>query len=438
MSSLVGIPIPVNSVGVLPLSYLSSDLQTKAKLMYTNARQISEQYRVKFNMIKNNSLYFKSFEKLPLSKLIDMERQIKHYIYSNSPAEAIELSLQLINLSLEGVQYYHTYHRTPLYSMVVIGFLGWIILTLILTLKKISFINAQSKKSNMSVLMKNSFCTYFVLFLALLILLFLYYLCVPITYYLYFILPLPVWHYIIMHRNVLQSSLSALLANAALLKKCVLFLTIGLIGVWALIFSFFNRFILSLELIVFGFMVLPTTVSSQIKLRWVLICSASAVFPFLPVVGRDSNAALVILGGAFASLSAYMINRSLKCAIIFLPLFCGCLAVSTSFISSNSGEVPLLIHVLSWSILGSSWVFPLCVSTRLFPRMLCVFVCHSAVYILMSLSYDALFCVVFCLLLSTWIILEIELCGSKYVELRQLDFSSNLISLGRYRLKYWS
>lgn len=47
MAHLVGINLPVNSVGELPLSYLNSTEYDKAEAAFANARQILEQYQVK-------------------------------------------------------------------------------------------------------------------------------------------------------------------------------------------------------------------------------------------------------------------------------------------------------------------------------------------------------------------------------------------------------
>jgi phosphatidylinositol glycan class N len=47
MAHLVGIDLPVNSVGELPLSYLKADERNKAEAAFSNARQILEQYEVK-------------------------------------------------------------------------------------------------------------------------------------------------------------------------------------------------------------------------------------------------------------------------------------------------------------------------------------------------------------------------------------------------------
>lgn len=51
MSFLVGVNFPANSVGELPLDYLSVDKQVKAQAMYTNAKQILEMYNVKDGML---------------------------------------------------------------------------------------------------------------------------------------------------------------------------------------------------------------------------------------------------------------------------------------------------------------------------------------------------------------------------------------------------
>uniref|UniRef100_A0A8C4RL38 GPI ethanolamine phosphate transferase 1 n=1 Tax=Erpetoichthys calabaricus TaxID=27687 RepID=A0A8C4RL38_ERPCA len=46
MSSLIGVPLPLNSVGVLPLELLNNTDLFKAESMYSNALQILEQYKV--------------------------------------------------------------------------------------------------------------------------------------------------------------------------------------------------------------------------------------------------------------------------------------------------------------------------------------------------------------------------------------------------------
>ena len=47
MAYLVGVNFPVNSVGELPLEYIDAGPDVKAEAIFTNARQILEQYKVK-------------------------------------------------------------------------------------------------------------------------------------------------------------------------------------------------------------------------------------------------------------------------------------------------------------------------------------------------------------------------------------------------------
>lgn len=47
MAALLGIPIPVNSEGVLPVGYLALTSQEKDRMMLWNLRQLNENYKVK-------------------------------------------------------------------------------------------------------------------------------------------------------------------------------------------------------------------------------------------------------------------------------------------------------------------------------------------------------------------------------------------------------
>uniref|UniRef100_A0A3P9D5I4 GPI ethanolamine phosphate transferase 1 n=1 Tax=Maylandia zebra TaxID=106582 RepID=A0A3P9D5I4_9CICH len=58
MASLVGVPIPVNSVGVLPLLYLNNSERFMAESMYTNAIQVLEQFKMKMMQKKETTLSF--------------------------------------------------------------------------------------------------------------------------------------------------------------------------------------------------------------------------------------------------------------------------------------------------------------------------------------------------------------------------------------------
>uniref|UniRef100_A0A2K5VNQ0 GPI ethanolamine phosphate transferase 1 n=1 Tax=Macaca fascicularis TaxID=9541 RepID=A0A2K5VNQ0_MACFA len=58
MTSLIGVPFPLNSVGILPVDYLNNTDLFKAESMFTNAVQILEQFKVKMTQKKEVTLPF--------------------------------------------------------------------------------------------------------------------------------------------------------------------------------------------------------------------------------------------------------------------------------------------------------------------------------------------------------------------------------------------
>uniref|UniRef100_A0A2K6T6I9 GPI ethanolamine phosphate transferase 1 n=1 Tax=Saimiri boliviensis boliviensis TaxID=39432 RepID=A0A2K6T6I9_SAIBB len=58
MTSLIGVPFPLNSVGILPVDYLNNTDLFKAESIFTNAVQILEQFKVKMTQKKEATLPF--------------------------------------------------------------------------------------------------------------------------------------------------------------------------------------------------------------------------------------------------------------------------------------------------------------------------------------------------------------------------------------------
>uniref|UniRef100_A0A8C8GHS5 GPI ethanolamine phosphate transferase 1 n=1 Tax=Oncorhynchus tshawytscha TaxID=74940 RepID=A0A8C8GHS5_ONCTS len=266
MSSLIGVPIPLNSVGVLPLQYLNNSDQFKAESMYSNAIQILEQFKVKYNMEDNN------IELLTIS-----------------------LCRSLIGHALEGLSYYHTYDRFFLGCSVVLGFTGWTSYVVLVILK--------THVSSKTLWWMGVGAT-------LLIGMFLIIQRSPVTYYIYCLLPVPVW-YSMLH-----------------------------VAVCAYV---------------------PTSTHSSLQLKQGL---------------------------------------------------------------------PLLNQMISWTTLGSSLFVPLLSSTRLFHRLLSIFLSLTATYLLLSTGSEALFPPVLSWLMFVWINIEQEAMLSQGIsgrqELSTLDFSENI------------
>lgn len=129
MAYLVGLEFPANSVGELPLSYLSADTKGKAEASFVNAQEILEMYRVKEVSKKARQLRYQPYE--PLSgdhgKLPDARlSSIRGLIDLGHFEEAIEETAALMKLGLEGMRYLQTYDWLFLRALITIGYLGWI------------------------------------------------------------------------------------------------------------------------------------------------------------------------------------------------------------------------------------------------------------------------------------------------------------------------
>uniref|UniRef100_A0A8B9T4G1 GPI ethanolamine phosphate transferase 1 n=1 Tax=Anas platyrhynchos TaxID=8839 RepID=A0A8B9T4G1_ANAPL len=300
MASLIGVPFPLNSVGTLPLEYLNNSAHFKAESMFTNAVQVLEQFKV-------------------------------------------SLCKTLINLALEGLSYYHTYDRLFLGLSIAMGFVGWTTYVILVIVKT----HTNLTKTESAALL------YGFTFVGMMITFFLLIQTSPWTYYIYCLLPVPVWY----------AELQVLLI-------------------------FFYRATLTVGLLVFAGWPVITQLWVQAKtttLIWTVLCALLAVFPLMPVVGREPNIPLMLS----IALSTYVVSNthnSLK----------------------NKQGLPVFNQIISWTTLVSSSVLPLLSPTFLFQRLFSILLSLMATYLLLSTGYEALFPLVLSGLMFVWIHMEQE------------------------------
>uniref|UniRef100_A0A8C6MH74 GPI ethanolamine phosphate transferase 1 n=1 Tax=Nothobranchius furzeri TaxID=105023 RepID=A0A8C6MH74_NOTFU len=324
MASLVGLPIPVNSVGVLPLLYLNSSDKFKAESMYTNAIQVLEQFKVK----------------------------------------------------MQGLVYYHTYDRFFLGCSVVLGFVGWTSYVILIILRT----HASLNRPGVILLLSVSVAAVITVFLLLQ--------RSPITYYIYCLLPVPVWYSVLKDSFVLVA-----------------------FGIELLVVSFFHRAMLTVGLAVLSLWPLLTGLFSKAKvtfrsLSWFVACLCLAFFPLMPVVGREANLHL-------KQLPTCLPQQMLLVAVCsFVPL------LTHSSLLQKRG-LPLLNQIISWSTLASSILVPLLSSTRIFYRLFSIFLSLTSTYLLLSTGSEALFPPVLSWLMFAWINIEQEALLTQGVPGRQ-------------------
>ncbi|XP_078056107.1 GPI ethanolamine phosphate transferase 1 isoform X6 [Mustelus asterias] len=424
MAALIGIPFPLNSVGILPLEYLNNSDQFKADCMLTNTMQILEQFTVKMIHKKETTLsfLFSPFKPLPLSKGQEMLRKARLYIQQQQYDEAISLCKSLIDLALEGLSYYHTYDRVFLGISVVLGFVGWISYAFVLIVKRHTRLSEPTSK--LDKLSSNDHLPALFTGAGMALTLFLVIQSCPWTYYIYCLLPIPVWYAVIKEFRVIQNVINLLLTYPA---KSIGYLLLFILGIETMIVSFFHRQVLTFGLMSFASWPLLSKRFHQNKvmsLSWVFFSFILAVFPLMPVVGRSPNIALVTGAGLLTAICSFIflcsfktakatsvettVNRSVYTAQIASIVLSIYIVNTTHSSLAVKHGLPLTSQVISWTTLASSLLMPLLSSTFIFQRLLSINLSLMSTYLLLSTGYEAFFPLVLSCLVFIWINLEQE------------------------------
>ncbi|GFS09266.1 GPI ethanolamine phosphate transferase 1, partial [Elysia marginata] len=301
MAYLIGVALPVNSVGVLPIDVLSAGDPVKAEALFANAKQLLAQFQVK------------------------AVKHIQHLIDKGRSQDAILESHDLIRQALQGLRYYQTYDRLFLGTSIVLGFLGWMSYILHLVLAEHTSVGRQafylasstedtgySRRSQ--ALMESASLSSFrgstirygiLMTVCTTIVLLLYVQSLPLMYYVYCLLPTVLLFKSFQGWSMLGPAIRSMISTSgcpwSLLLSCICCLA----GLEIIVQSFYRRELLSLGLLAMSawpFLSWAGTPSrsrqfagtfSTTSCGWSLSCLLVAVFPLLPVVGRNSNYELV-------------------------------------------------------------------------------------------------------------------------------------------------
>ncbi|XP_034080836.1 GPI ethanolamine phosphate transferase 1 [Gymnodraco acuticeps] len=443
MASLIGVPFPVNSVGVLPLLYLNNSDQFKAESIYTNAIQVLEQYKMKMAQKKETTLsfLFTPYQLLTESKQAEFFHKARILIQLEKYDDFISLCRSLISNALEGLVYYHTYDRFFLGCSVVLGFVGWTSYVVLVILKTHASLDRHPSLLNQNrshTLARLCICVTVVITVFLLIQ------RSPVTYYIYCLLPVPVWYSVLKEYRTLTDLVHS--APSLPLWKCLGYLVLVAFGIELLVVSFFHRAMLTVGLAVLSLWPFLSGLFGKAKFRsvsWCLGCLCLAAFPLMPVVGREPNIHLVTCAGVLSLFtSACYLWSALQKAPLHLTdrqqfitqmlhvAVCAYVPSLTHSSLQQKQGLPLLNQIISWTTLASSMLVPLLSSTRIFHRLLSIFLSLTATYLLLSTGSEALFPPVLSWLMFVWINIEQEAMLAQGVsgrqELSTIDFSANI------------
>uniref|UniRef100_A0A2K5NYD3 GPI ethanolamine phosphate transferase 1 n=1 Tax=Cercocebus atys TaxID=9531 RepID=A0A2K5NYD3_CERAT len=443
MTSLIGVPFPLNSVGILPVDYLNNTDLFKAESMFTNAVQILEQFKVKMTQKKEVTLpfLFTPFKLLSDSKQFNILRKARSYIKHRKFDEVVSLCKELIHLALKGLSYYHTYDRFFLGINVVIGFVGWISYASLLIIKSHSnLIKGVSKEvKKPSHLLPCSFVA-----IGILVAFFLLIQACPWTYYVYGLLPVPIWYAVLREFQVVQDLVTSLLTYP--LSHFVGYLLVFTLGIEVLVLSFFYRYMLTAGLTAFAVWPFLTRLWTRAKvtsLSWAFFSVLLAVFPLMPVVGRKPDIFLVMGAGLLVLLLSLCVVTSLmkrkdsfrkeELLVHLLQVLSTVLSMYVVYSTQSSllrkQGLPLMNQIISWATLASSLFVPLLSSPAVFQRLFSILLSLMSTYLLLSTGYEAVFPLVLFCLMFVWINIEQETLQQSGVcckqKLTSIQFSYN-------------
>ncbi|RUS89593.1 hypothetical protein EGW08_002611 [Elysia chlorotica] len=471
MSYLIGIPLPVNSVGVLPIDVLDASDSQKAEALLLNAQQLLAQFQVKMTQIKQRTLSvtFRPFQELSEDYEAKAIKHIKNLIHSGRPQDAIFECRKLIQQALQGLRYYQTYDRFFLGMSIVMGFLGWMsyILHLImaehtslgrqaLAVSKAGVGPSQSVLDSMESVSLLS-CAGTTLGRGILVAvcstigILLYVQSLPLMYYVYCLLPALLWFKSLQGWNMLWSAIKSLLHNNGCPWSLILSCLCCLAGLEIVVQSFYRRELLSLGLIAMSAWPIASyvncvwiktrpslTTSALTRWGWSMSCLLVAVFPLLPVVGRNAQYSLVFASGSLVFIGGTIILYRLKVTIfskriltfqLFLVLTSVAVVAVTSWSISQKLGLPSLCQLTSWITLGVSTILPLLTGTCLEERLLSLSLSFFSIYLLMSITYEGFFLLSLLILLYFWMRMEIEMSnlhGQKSPQSFTVDLSQSV------------
>ncbi|KAI9226786.1 MAG: Phosphatidylinositolglycan class N-domain-containing protein [Piptocephalis tieghemiana] len=460
MSSLLGLEYPVNSVGVLPTRYLGGTSEFRAVNSLVNARQVLAQYRVKEAEKESTEILFRPFTPLAFSSSSSAKdgsearlEQIQEDIQRQEWSQAEEASHELIHLCLQGLRYFQTYDWFFLRSIISAGYLGWIVYSVVFVLRAYGDVRmgGPGGPKDGFIGSKRAFWVDLVFVsLAGLLAWILWYQHSPAMYYVYTAFPLYFWREIAHQGPFLLAAFRSISSGPGqgrgLWLRHPILVALVYIGVLeALVYSYFYRPILSIGFVAAG-LIWPLYMPGDFRrkhgyslMTWSLSCLACSIFPSL-AVEKGEDLGLVMLGGLIVLLTGLVsfsyashlvpegagegevqrVRRSVSLQLILILLSLWTLWGSVKSLQAKQG-LPYVNQWMGWAILIFSSIYPFL--PRLVPgassisgitpsqdhylfRLVTIYLAFAPPFLLLCISYEALFYASFSLTLLLWLFLE--------------------------------
>lgn len=427
MAGVLGVPIPLNSVGRVPLEFLSLNESDQARLVRSNCFQILKQFEDKRNEKRKHPWFLKEYD---LLTALDVQKRVtsaQALLTQGRFPEAIKKFEELTSLALSGINYYHKYDRSFLGFCVGAIFCFWSLVILSSLVEPIpsEYVAGRSWKvcSWLFGLLGAALICFVVLLSHL----------QPVMHSVYQLIPLVLLLYLVCStdRRIRLSLLYIHLREVVCESGSITNTLIGLVVLTLLeliIWGFLYRPLLSVACVIVAMW--PVFDQSfgvnreHFRRLWSLACLVLAAFPLLPVIGSTFSPVLVCVSGlllgllcrmSFGWLSMFIrleLNAHKRMSYItsLLSLSLIGAGVAVFVMHSDLDWAPTAhsaIHVFSWTSLV---ILPLvvfcCVPPQLGIRILAWLGVVVTPLILLSTHYEGIFILVFITVGLLWIQLE--------------------------------
>ncbi|KAL3526014.1 hypothetical protein ACH5RR_014386 [Cinchona calisaya] len=436
MSTLLGLPCPVNSVGNLPLGYIDFEKVEKVEAVFANTKQILNQFLRKSQLKQSNSLHFEPFK--PLTNYSLLLEQIEHLISIRHYEAARKLSEQLRSLALEGLHYFQTYDWLTLMTVITLGYIGWMIYVLLHFLQSYtSFLEKLVETKQMVQLRKNTWKVHFIGCLLLCLVSFLLFLeHSPPLYHAYAAMTIFLWTQIFSEYQFLRVIWRELQRRESyffikLIATCI----VSILILEMLVKSFTDR-----KLYTWCFWTVGLAASiylfrsiawkSRVPIVILLECWFLSIFTLMPAEIPEntwlvviSGVVIMMIGGVARYLdlhsednkywrnlcthdtSRHKFPMLFHLQIILVGLSSVMVVLSTSH-RTEKMELHAIHQLINWSTAVCSMVLPLFSATGVLSRLTSIFLGFAPAYLLLSIGYEALFYCALALALMGWILFE--------------------------------
>lgn len=283
ISVLLGINLPKNSRGIVPINYLNISREDKYAVLLKNLRQILNIYEKKNSRLSTKTMITQKQVNLQEVKRMLLEMETANVTVTNRTFSKIHNS---INTVLEGIEYIQLYYIYNSIFSVLLGLLFWILYLLSLFPKELSETQQKYLDSKLFIILvlfyvsSNFFALHSNLF-----------------YFVYYSFPLGSF-------SLLMSNHNSFLNLFSISYKCPnkIFILLFICIYISIIFGFRERYIFSLTFLLMSPILYVSPGSSSIsseswKHVWALLCTILTWFSFTPFQSTEKDIILVLTGG---------------------------------------------------------------------------------------------------------------------------------------------